>query len=140
MMAIHSRRRFIKGVLAAGAAAGVGTTWSRALGANGDVRIGVVGLGNQGPNHVNWFRSQDGVRVVALCDPDQTRLDKEAKKFADRKEKVATYRDMRQLFESKDVDAVIVAAPNHWHALAGVWAMEAGKVVYVEKPVSHTVW
>jgi predicted dehydrogenase len=100
----------------------------------------VVGLRSQGANHINWFRKIAGVRVVAICDADRSLLEREQKKFAEREEKVATYVDYRKLLDDKDIDAVITATPNHWHALVTVWACQAGKDVYVEKPVSHNLW
>jgi hypothetical protein len=77
---------------------------------------------------------------VAICDADRQYLDREEKKFRDRNEKVDTYVDYRKLLEDKSIDAVITATPNHWHALVTVWGCQAGKDVYVEKPVSHTIW
>lgn len=114
--------------------------FSRVLGANEDIRVAVVGINNQGSNHINWFRNIPGVRVVAICDADQMVIDREVKKFKDRNETVATYQDYRKLLESKEIDAVVTATPNHWHALVTVWGCQAGKDVYVEKPVSHTIW
>ena len=77
---------------------------------------------------------------MALCDVDRTVLDREVKKCRDAGESVAPYTDLRQLLENPDIDAVSIATPNHWHALAAIWAIQAGKDVYVEKPVSHNVW
>lgn len=114
--------------------------FSRVLGANDDIRVAVVGINNQGANHINWFRKIPGVRVVAICDADQVAIDREANKFKERNESVETYRDVRKLLESKSIDAVITATPNHWHALVTVWACQAGMDVYVEKPVSHDIW
>ncbi len=133
-----NRRNFLKTSVAAGFAASA--PFSRVLGANDDVRVAVVGIRNQGGNHINWFRKIPGVRVVAVCDPDQTFLDRETKAFAGRNEKVDTYRDYRKLLEDKSIDAVITASPNHWHAPVTVWGCQAGKDVYVEKPVCHTLW
>lgn len=133
-----TRRAALKGSLAGGLT--LALPYSRAIGANNDIRVAVVGLHNQGGNHVKWFRKIPGVRVVALCDADRAVLDREAAKFAARKESVATYRDYRRLLDDKDIDAVITATPNHWHALVTVWGCRAGKDVYVEKPVSHTIW
>lgn len=134
----QTRRDFMKQSLLAGAA--ISLPFSRVRGANDDVRVAVIGLRSQGANHVNWFRNQPGVRVVALCDPDQSLLDRELAKFAERNETAQCHRDLRKLFDNKDIDAVIIAAPNHWHALATIWACQAGKDVYVEKPVSHNIW
>ncbi|MHC4700011.1 MAG: Gfo/Idh/MocA family protein, partial [Planctomycetota bacterium] len=78
--------------------------------------------------------------VVALCDADTQFLDIEAKKFKDRNEKVARYVDYRKLLDDKNIDAVVVVTPDHWHALMTIWACQAGKDVYVEKPLSHNIW
>ncbi len=133
-----TRRRFIKGTLAAGATLLLPS--SRVLGANEDIRVAVVGIRNQGRNHIKWFRQMEGVRVVAVCDPDRSLLDRESEEFGIRGERVDTYVDYRKLLEDDSIDAVVTASPNHWHALVTVWGCQAGKDVYVEKPVSHTVW
>ena len=133
-----TRRDLLKGTLAAGAS--LAMPFSRARGANDDVRVAVVGIRNQGSNHIKWFSKIPGVRVVAICDADRAFLDREAAKFKERNESVATYVDYRKLLEDKNIDAVITATPNHWHALVTVWACQAGKDVYVEKPVSHDIW
>ena len=135
---IITRRRFIKGTLAAGATLSLPS--SRVLGANDDIRVAVVGIRNQGRNHIKWFRQMEGVRVVAVCDPDRSLLDRETEEFSKRGERVDTYVDYRRLLEDDAIDAVVTASPNHWHALVTVWGCQAGKDVYVEKPVSHTVW
>ena len=80
------------------------------------------------------------MKIVALCDVDQGHLDREVQAFTKRGEKVATYADLRRVFDDKNVDAVVIALPNHWHALATVWACQAGKDVYVEKPFSYNLW
>jgi predicted dehydrogenase len=133
-----TRRKFLTSSLASCAALAI--PFSRARGANDDIRVSVVGIGSQGSNHINWFRQIPGVRVVAICDADKSFIDREKKKFTDRSEKVDTYVDYRKLLEDKNIDAIITAAPNHWHALVTVWACQAGKDVYVEKPVSHNIW
>jgi len=71
---------------------------------------------------------------------DQTVLDAAVKKLSDNGDKVTGYRDIRKLLENSDIDAISIATPNHWHSLASIWAVQAGKDVYVEKPVSHNVW
>jgi predicted dehydrogenase len=119
--------------------------WSKALGANDDVRVAVVGLGGdvgtrRGAEHIDVFRGLEGVRVAALCDADRESLEREARKFTERNEKVNTYVDVRKLLEDKNIDAIVIATPNHWHSLLTVWACQAGKDVYVEKPVSHNIW
>ena len=113
---------------------------NRVRGANDDIRVAVAGFSGRGQSHIGGFRKINGVRVVALCDVDQIVLDKGVKSFADRGEKVEGYRDIRKLLENPDIDAVGFATPNHWHALGAIWAVQAGKDVYLEKPVSHNVW
>jgi predicted dehydrogenase len=81
-----------------------------------------------------------GVRIVALCDADTRFLDFEAERFRRRGEKVATYVDYRELLDDKDIDAVVIVTPDHWHALMTIWACQAGKDVYIEKPLSHNIW
>ena len=131
-----TRREFIKGSIGVTLA----VPFSRVRGANDDIRVAVVGIRNQGSNHINWFRNIPGVRVVAICDADKSVIDREEKKFKERNEKVDTYVDYRKLLEDKNIDAVITATPNHWHALVTIWGCQAGKDVYVEKPVSYNIW
>jgi predicted dehydrogenase len=128
----------MKGSLAAGAALAV--PFSRALGANDDIRVGVVGFRGQGGGHIKRFLKIPGVRVVALCDVDQEVIAGQVKKFEERNETVAVYTDVRKMLEDKNIDAISIATPNHWHALMTIWACQAGKDVYVEKPVSHNIW
>ena len=113
---------------------------SRATGSNDDIRFAVVGFGGRGMSHIEGLREVKGARMVALCDVDQAILDREVKKYRDLGEKIEAYTDLRKLLENKDIDVVSFATPNHWHALGAIWAMQAGKDVYVEKPVSHNVW
>jgi len=114
---------------------------AQVVGANGDIRVAVVGLNSRGKNHLDSFSSQKGVRVVAICDVDSAVVDKigpyAKEKFGTT---LQTYQDYRKLLENKDIDAVSLATPNHWHALGGIWAVQAGKDVYVEKPISHNIW
>ena len=133
-----SRRTFLKAsALAAAGAAFSARSWAQVAGANGDVRVAVVGLNGRGKNHVSSLRAIPSVRLVALCDPDSAVLRRAAESVGGG---VKTYRDIRLLLASPDVDAITIAMPNHWHSLAAIWACQAGKDVYVEKPVSHTVW
>jgi predicted dehydrogenase len=135
-----TRRDFIKSSLAAGVTMTLLSPYSRVRGANGDIRLAIVGVGGQGSGHVNYFRKLPGVRVVALCDADKDHLDKNVEGFTKRNEKVDGYVDVRKLLEDKNIDAITTATPNFWHSLVTIWACQAGKDVYVEKPVSHNVW
>jgi len=139
-MTTTTRRDFLKQSLIVTAGASLPWTWARAAGANDTIRVGVVGIRGRGGSHISGFSSLPGVRVVALCDVDSEALGKGAAAFEKKHNKVETYADIRKLLESKDIDAISVATPNHWHALATIWACQAGKDVYVEKPVSHNVW
>ncbi len=116
---------------------------------NDQVRIGIVGLGDvnavggvggRGHQLINAIGKVPGARIVALCDIDRGHLDRETAAMKKRGAGVATYHDIRKLLDDKNVDAVVVALPNHWHALATVWACQAGKDVYVEKPLCYNIW
>ena len=134
-----TRRAFTKNTLAGGAALAI-APYSRVLGANNDIRVAVVGFKSQGSNHIKYFSRIPGVRVVALCDVDKAFIDREVKKLKEQNRRVDTYVDVRKLLEDKNIDVIITATPNHWHSLVTVWACQAGKDVYVEKPVSHNIW
>jgi predicted dehydrogenase len=138
-MARITRRAFLQGSVAAGVSLGL-SPHARALGANDDLRVAVVGFRGQGSLHLRCLQGLPGVRVVALCDADRDVLNRGLKAFQDRNEKVAGYTDVRKLLESKDLDAVTTATPDHWHALVTIWACQAGKDVYVEKPLCHNLW
>ena len=112
----------------------------KALGANNDLRVAVVGFRGHGRTHIRNYLKMPGVRVVALCDVDQAILDREVGRLEKQGQKVDAYRDVRHLLDRKDIDAVSMATPNHWHALGTVWACQAGKDVCVEKPASHNIW
>ncbi len=100
----------------------------------------VGGVGGRGHQLIGRLREISGVKIVALCDADQAHLDREVAAARDHEGKVAAYHDPREVFDDKGVDAVVIALPNHWHALATVWACQAGKDVYVEKPFSYNLW
>ncbi len=104
------------------------------------VRVAVVGFRGRGADHIKSIQELSGARIVALCDVNKTLLEKQAGELKKQGIEAKTYQDIRKLLESKDIDAISIATPNHWHSLAGIWAMQAGKDVYVEKPVSHNVW
>src|SRR5215510_12471708 len=138
-----NRRQFLKNSVLATASLSLAPTLARAqaAGANGDIRVAVVGLNSRGKNHLDNFAKQKGVRVVAICDVDSAVLDKQSA-YANKEYSLnlQTYQDYRKLLENKDIDAVSLATPNHWHSLGGIWAVQAGKDVYVEKPISHNIW
>jgi len=133
-----TRRDFVKASFAAGVA--LTTPFSKARGANDDIRVAAVGFRGKGAQHIEVFRAIPGVRIVALCDADSNILNRELDKARALGEKITTYTDLRKLLEDKNIDAIVTATPNHWHALLTIWACQAGKDVYVEKPASHTIW
>jgi predicted dehydrogenase len=135
-----SRRVFLG--TAAGAAIVAGTAGKKTVfGANDRVRIGVVACGGRAGSHLEAFTGDDGSEVVAICDPDARRV--ESRKEALIKatgNTPATYSDVRDLLADENVDAISIASPNHWHSLGAIWGLQAGKDVYVEKPLSHNIW
>ncbi len=144
-----SRRRFLRRTAAATAGSYVALSSFRhfvpsARGANDEIRVAVAGIHSRGGAHVDHFQELPGVRVVALCDPDRQILEKGIEGFKKKYEvdgsALKGYADIRQVLDRQDVDALVIATPNHWHALMTVWACQAGKHVYVEKPVSHSIW
>ncbi len=142
-----SRREFIKdGVkTAAGLAIGSGLAFltrpERVLGANDRVRVAVCGVHGRGVDHIRNYARIPNVQIAALCDVDDREL-KKCTALMDQKgiPKPATFVDIRKLLEDRSIDAVSIATPNHWHSLMGIWACQAGKDVYVEKPCSHNLW
>lgn len=133
-MSRHSRRTFLAATASSAALAALPKT-GLAQDAASRVRLGFIGLGGRGGQLLDLFRRVPGVRVTALCDADTEHL---KRGVADHPRALAT-QDLREVIDSADVDAVVIATPNHWHCLAGVWALEAGKHVYVEKPLGHNV-
>jgi len=111
------------------------------MGANDRVRVGIVGLGGRGKDHMDLYLAAPGAEIAALCDVDQAALERAAAYVtAHGPAKPRQYADMRALFADAGVDAVSMPLPNHWHALATIWACQAGKDVYIEKPASHNVF
>jgi hypothetical protein len=108
----------------------------RVWGANEEIRLGFIGSGGRANELMGQFEKVAGTRVVSVCDPDATALERAKKRYPQAK----LHRDLRGLLDDDDVDAVVVATCNHWHCLASIWAMQAGKDVYVEKPLSHSQW
>ncbi len=136
-----NRRSFLKSSLAATAALSLPARLRAAAdGANGDIRMAVIGFNARGRDHISNYLAIKGVRIVALCDVDSAVLAGAAEQLKKKGQEVETFTDIRKLLESKNIDAVSIATPNHWHSLAAIWACQAGKDVYVEKPISHNVW
>jgi predicted dehydrogenase len=135
-----TRRQFLAGSAAAVGAFAISTSTRRVLGAGDDIRVAVVGFHGKGGSHISAFSKMGGVRLVALCDCDMDVLNKGVADCDKKGLKVTPYQDIRKLLEDKNVDAIATATPNHWHSLATVWACQAGKDVYVEKPLSHEIW
>jgi len=136
-----NRREFLKQTtrVACGVTALPAMAFAAQGSANDDICIAVAGLGNKGGDHVDRFSAMRGVRVTALCEVDPKRLATQAAKFKQKRYAPFTATDPRRVVERNDVDAVVIATPNHWHALVAVWALRAGKDVYVEKPVSRNI-
>jgi predicted dehydrogenase len=109
-------------------------------GPNDTVTLAILGVRGRGLEHINGYTGLDDARIKTICDVDRTVIGKAMKTVAKRQGKEPEYvQDLRRVFDDKDIDAVSIATPNHWHALATIWAVLAGKDVYVEKPVSHNV-
>lgn len=119
------------------AALATAASYNRILGANDRIRMGYIGLGNRGDQVHDGFLEYGDAETVAVCDLKDGYLDLAVKKSRGNPQR---YKDYRKLLEQKDVDAVAIATPDHWHALMFVEACRAGKDVYVEKPLSLTVW
>src|SRR2546427_8941242 len=136
MIPTINRRDFIKRATVAGAGLAVAGAPARAPGANARVRIGVIGAGRMGMGNLEDFAKQPDAEIAGVCDVYQPNLDAAAKAANGKAE---AYKDYRRILDRKDIDAVIVAAPDHWHALLTVEASKAGKDVYVEKPICCVV-
>ncbi len=135
------RRTFLKASGVAAASLMTAASAKKVLGANDRVRIAVIGLRGRGWDHVKGYQSLAGVEIAYFCDVDENVT---RKRLADAEKlgipKPQTYVDVRKLLEDKNVDAVSIATPNHWHSLIGIWAAQAGKDIYIEKPCSHNLW
>ena len=148
-MSPFNRRVFLKSSIATSAAIGIGKPllFANSLSPSDTLRVAVLGTGGRGRDLIKQILRVRNVRLVALCDPDQARIEATAKdlqKSTDGNEKsnhkVELFNDYRHVLEKQDIDAVIIATPNHWHSLLGIHACQHGKHVYVEKPVCHTIW
>ncbi len=140
----NHRRNFLAACAGAGGLVIAGTRASgRVLGANDRVRVAVVGLNGRGGSHLDGFRSVPGVEIAYVVDPDARVLARTlaglAKKAGDGPFTTKGVADVRTVLEDKSLDAISVATPNHWHSLMTIWGAQAGKHVYVEKPMSHDV-
>jgi len=134
-----TRRQFLKkagGVAAAAAVAGPVILSQRVFGANERIIMGAIGCGGMGSGDINYFRANPEVEFAAVCDVDRNHLEEAVDKAGG---KAAPYSDFRKLLERKDIDAVIVATPDHWHALPTILACESGKDVYCEKPLATSI-
>ena len=137
------RRKFIRDVSLVSTGALVGIHhMGRAMGnsPNDSVNIAIIGIRNRGKDHYRALSKIPNVNIAAICDIDQRLLPEaaaEVEMLTGRKPLIET--EFRKILENKSIDAVSLATPNHWHALQTIWACQAGKDVYVEKPVSHTV-
>ena len=156
-----TRRKFLRSstTTAAGVALGLNLIGSPAMrsvrGANEKIRLGFIGVGNRGTQLLHGFMAQDDVDIVALCDVYEPYLSRShadiSKSILDSigarapkmgetfSGQVAKYKDFRRVLERKDIDAVVIATPDHWHAVQTIMACQAGKDVYVEKPLAVTV-
>ena len=140
-----SRRGFLETAAAAGAAFPLftiaGTKSSgRVLGANDAIRVGVAGIHGQGNAHIDQYLGLKDVQVTYLIDPDRSLFESRGKKIKDKGGNAPKcVQDIRKALDDKNLDAISIATPNHWHSLMTIWACQAGKDVYVEKPCSHNV-
>ena len=145
-MPSSTRRDFMKSSAAAAGAAVLAAPAiaKSAQSPNDRIRIGLVGIGGRMRFHIGSLSTiaQEGnVEIAAICDCDQTKLDHAMKVYPQLSEnKPAVYNDQRRLFDDKSIDAVSFATQDHWHALQTIWACQAGKDVYIEKPLSHNIW
>ena len=147
---MDNRRGFIKKTAAGAAGIALGATafsaksYGNIPGANDRIMLASIGIRGRGKGLLNSFSKMygDGVMVKTICDVDSQFFAERVKLAADNQKgnKPDTEIDMRKVYEDKEIDAVVIATPNHWHALATIWACQAGKHVYVEKPSSHNVW
>ncbi len=149
-MSFISRREFLKdsALFTAAAAAFADVPAARAeqvaakkVGANDRIRVACIGFHGQGGSHLSGFASLPDSIVATICDVDSNLAKGGIKRVEDRQKQAPQFvQDLRRIMDDKSIDVVTIATPNHWHALAAIWAIQAGKDVYVEKPVSHNVW
>ncbi len=143
------RREFIKNSLLGATGITIGgmgfsaKSYASIIGSNERINLAVIGIRNQGLVHINsWCSIKDSHNVVikTICDADEELFESRSKTIYEKTgQRPVTEWDMLKVFDDKDIDAVSIVTPNHWHALATIWACQAGKHVYVEKPVSHNI-
>lgn len=156
---MSNRRKFIKQSALSTAGLAFGTEVfsapisQKVLGSNDKIRVGFIGLGNRGSQLLNWFMQNDDVEIAAFCDVYEPYISRDrslvSKKFLEMGKvpkmneslgsNVMRYKDYRELLAQKDIDAVCISTPDHWHALQTIHAFKAGKHVYVEKPLTITI-
>lgn len=144
------RRDFIKKSLIGSAGIAIGgmgfsaKSYGSIIGANDRINVAIIGIRGRGVSHINaWcdMKTSHNVRIKTLCDTDEQFFEPRSKTVFDKTGiKPLTEWDMRKVLDDKEIDAVSFATPNHWHALGTIWACQAGKHVYVEKPASHNIW
>jgi len=138
-----TRRSFLnRSLAAAGAGFAIAGTKSsgKILGANDAIRVGIAGLNGRGGDHVSEYLGLDGVQITYLIDPDTRVFESKLKRIKEKGgNSPRTVQDVREALEDKNLDAISIATPNHWHSLMTIWACQAEKDVYVEKPCSHNV-
>ncbi|HEY5551844.1 MAG TPA: Gfo/Idh/MocA family oxidoreductase [Opitutaceae bacterium] len=136
-----NRRTFLKTTAVGIAATALSArSWAQVDGAGSDVRVAVIGLNGRGRDHLRSLRAVPGVRIVAICDVDTAVLDRVEGNLSKDGLAPEKFTDVRKLLEMPGLDAITIATPNHWHSLGAIWACQAGKDAFVEKPVSHNVW
>ena len=140
-MARTTRRRFLQATGAAGASFYIGGTKAsgKVIGANERFRIAVIGLNGRGNSHTSGFGGLKNVEIAYVVDPDERILGNKLKSMQKKYKDCKADKDIRKALDDKNIDAISVAAPNHWHSLMTIWGAQAGKHVYVEKPMSHDI-
>src|SRR6476660_2926116 len=148
-MSEFTRRQFLHdSLLAAAAAATAGPAATliaadvtpQSISPNERIRVAVLGVNGRGKAHLMEYAGRADTAVAVICDPDENVGQKRCEEFPNKDGSKAKYvRDLREVLDDKSIDVVSIAMPNHWHSLAAIWAIQAGKDVYVEKPVSHNV-
>jgi predicted dehydrogenase len=134
-----SRRNFMKGAALGGTAVAAAPAWGRVRGANDRINVGLIGIGSRGTDHLDLLlqhrKNKPDIEIVALCDVYQKRLNIASRKVPQAK----TYVHHQDVLQRSDIDVIFTATPDHWHAAITLAAMESGKDVYVEKPMTHTI-